>query len=111
MSKLQSTNPSSAYKVIDEVEVSTLEEVKAKVARAHSAKKTWRELGVAGRIELLRKVSAAFADNKERFAKLEAEEMGMPIKEALEDFDFGLDYLNSYLDTGEDTKCLKSLTE
>lgn len=102
MNLLKSTNPSSAYKVIDEVETSTLDEVNAKVTKAHSAKKDWREIGVVGRIELLRKVSAKFAENKERFAKLEAEEMGMPIKEALEDFDFSLDYLNSYLDTGEE---------
>lgn len=107
MATLQITNPSNSYKVIGEVEISTLDEIKAKVAKAHSAKKTWRELGVTGRIELLHKVSAAFAENKEHFAKLEAEEMGMPIKEALEDFDFGLDYFNSYLDTGEEH--LKSL--
>lgn len=101
MSKIQSINPST-NQTIDELEASTPEEIKAKVNSAHAAKKAWRELGVAGRIELLRKVSVKFAENKERFAKLEAEEMGMPIKEALEDFDFGLDYLNSYLDTGEE---------
>ena len=106
MSKIQSINPST-NQAIDELEASTPEDIKAKAKAAHAAKKAWRELGVAGRIELLRKVSAKFAENKERFAKLEAEEMGMPIKEALEDFDFGLDYLNSYLDTGE--KHLKSV--
>lgn len=102
MNKLQSTNPSAGYKVIGEVEVSSAEDIKTKIKKAHSAKRAWQELGVSGRVELLRKVSAKFAENKERFAKLEAEEMGMPIKEALEDFDFGLDYLNSYLDTGEE---------
>lgn len=102
MSKLQSTNPSSAYKVIDAVEVSSVDDVKTKVAKAHSAKKAWRELGITGRVELMRKVSTIFAENKDRFARLEAEEMGMPVKEALEDFDFGLDYLNSYLDKGEE---------
>lgn len=102
MSKLQSTNPSGGYKVIGEVETSSLEEIKTKVTKAHTAKKAWRELDVAGRVELLRKVSAKFADNKERFAKLEAEEMGMPIKEALEDFDYGLEYFDSYLDKGEE---------
>lgn len=101
MSKVVSTNPST-YKSVGEVDASTLDDIQAKVKAAHAAKKAWRELGVAGRVELLRKVSAKFAENKERFAKLEAEEMGMPIKEALEDFDFGLDYLNSYLDTGEE---------
>lgn len=101
MSKVVSTNPST-YKPVGEVDASTLDDIQTKVKAAHASKKIWRELGVAGRVELLRKVSAKFAENKERFAKLEAEEMGMPIKEALEDFDFGLDYLNSYLDTGEE---------
>jgi succinate-semialdehyde dehydrogenase/glutarate-semialdehyde dehydrogenase len=102
MSKLTSTNPSKNYQSIGEVEVSTPDDVRAAVAMAHGAKKAWRDLGVAGRVELLRKVSAKFAENKERLSELEAEEMGMPVKEAYEDTDFGLDYLNSYLDKGED---------
>jgi succinate-semialdehyde dehydrogenase/glutarate-semialdehyde dehydrogenase len=101
MSKVVSTNPST-YQTVGEIVASTTEEIKAKVDAAHSAKNAWRELDVTGRVELLRKVSAKFTENKERFAKLEAEEMGMPIKEALEDFDFSLDYLNSYLDTAEE---------
>lgn len=96
-----STNPSKNYAKIGEVDVSSLGEIKAKVDKAHNAKQSWRELGTAGRVKLLRKVSEKFAESKERFAKLEAEEMGMPIKEALEDFDFGLEYFNSYLNTGE----------
>lgn len=102
MSKLTSTNPSRNYQAVGEVETSTPDEVKAKVDKARSAKKEWGGLGVAGRVELMRKVSEKFAENKERFAKLEAEEMGMPVKEALEDFDFGLDYLNSYIDKAEE---------
>ena len=100
--KLVSTNPSKNYQAIDEVEVSTPEDVMAKVASAHAAKKDWRELGVAGRIELLRKVSVVFAANSERFAKLQSEEMGMPIKESLEDIAGALEYFDSYLDTGEE---------
>ncbi len=99
---LSSTNPSRGYEKIGEVEVSTLEEIVVKVASAHTAKDAWRALGVAGCIALLRKVSEKFAENKERFARLEAEEMGMPISEALPDFDGSLAYFNSYLDTGEE---------
>ena len=102
MNTLVSTNPSKNYQASGEVEVSTSEDVVVKVAAAHKAKQAWRELGVSGRVELLRKVSAKFAENRERLSQLEAEEMGMPIKEALEDTDFGLDYFNSYLDTGEE---------
>jgi acyl-CoA reductase-like NAD-dependent aldehyde dehydrogenase len=98
--KLSSRNPSKSYEVVGEVEISTPEEIQAKVANAHVAKKAWRDLGVNGRIELLRKVSAKFAEAKERIARLEAEEMGMPLKEAMDDMDYNLEYLNSYLDKG-----------
>ncbi len=100
--RLSSTNPSKAYEVIGKVDTSTPEDINAKVAKAHSAKKKWRDMRIVGRIELLCKVSAKFAENKERFAQLEAQEMGMPIKEALEDFEFSLEYLDSYLDKGKE---------
>lgn len=101
MNKLISINPSN-YQPIGEVEISTPEDIKAKVTAAHKAKNAWRKLGVTGRIELLRKVSAKFAENKEKLAKLQAEEMGMPIKEGADDIDFSLEYLNSYLDKAEE---------
>jgi len=55
-----------------------------------------------GRIELLRKVSSKFAENKQKFGELEHAKMGMPLKEVFDDFDFSLDYFNSYLDTAEE---------
>lgn len=99
--KLTSTNPSRKYEIIGEVAVSTEQEIKDKVAAAHKAKKMWRDMGTAARVELLRKVGKRFEDNAERFAALEAQEMGMPIKEAREDFVYSLEYWNSYLDTAE----------
>lgn len=101
MPKLISINPSN-YQEIGSVEVSTVEEIAAKVAAAHKAKQAWRELGVKGRVELLRKVSQKFAENKDRFARLETQEMGMPLKEVFDDFDFGMEYFNSYLDSAEE---------
>jgi succinate-semialdehyde dehydrogenase/glutarate-semialdehyde dehydrogenase len=99
--KLSSTNPSKAYKVIGDIETSTQEDVRTKVKLAHDAEKDWQALGVGKRAELLQKVSSDFGNVRERLAKLIAEEMGMPIKEAREDVEFGLEYLNSYLETAE----------
>lgn len=96
--KLISLNPSRNYQAIGEAEISTAEEVAAKVALAHNAKQSWQSLGVEGRAELLRKVGRRFADNRERFVKLETEEMGMAIKEAQMDFNMTLGFWNSYLD-------------
>lgn len=98
---MNTINPST-NEVIEEVADSTKDEVRQKVQLAHKAKQSWRESGVEGRIELLREVSKKFEENKQKLAELQAEEMGMPIKEAVEDIEFGLEYFNSYLDTGEE---------
>lgn len=102
MSKLISTNPSRDYQPIGAVEISTPQEITAKVAAARSAQKAWNDLGVTGRIDRLRTLAEAFTEYKERFACLQAEEAGMPIEEARSDFDASLAYFNSYLDTGEE---------
>jgi acyl-CoA reductase-like NAD-dependent aldehyde dehydrogenase len=99
--QLISTNPSKNYEKIGEVEVSTAEEVRAKVAAGHQAKGMWRDLGVAGRVELLRKVGERLKQNADRITQLEAAEMGMCLKETREDIELGLEYWNYYLDNAE----------
>lgn len=51
---LISTNPSRGYEVLGEVEVSSEEDVAAKVAAARVAQKDWAALGVEGRIEKMK---------------------------------------------------------
>lgn len=99
MSKLVSTNPSKNYEVIGEVDITAEQEVVEKVAKAHKSKKAWRLLGVSKRVELMKKIVQEFEDVKEDLAKLEAAEMGMPIVQAREDVEFGLEYLSSYADS------------
>jgi acyl-CoA reductase-like NAD-dependent aldehyde dehydrogenase len=100
--KLPSSNPSKAYKIIDVIEVSTAEDVQDAVKKAHTAKKSWGELGVSGRVELLRKVSLRFFESKDRICRLESEEMGMPLKEVFDDFDSSILYFESYLEMAEE---------
>ncbi|MBI4225087.1 MAG: aldehyde dehydrogenase [Candidatus Sungbacteria bacterium] len=100
MSKLQSINPSN-YEVLGTVDVSTEQEVKDKVALARNAQQEWARLGVGGRVSLLRKALQDFQDRKAEFALLESGEMGMPLNEALGDFDASLVYANWYLDNAE----------
>lgn len=102
VSTLVSTNPSRNYEPIGEVEVSSLKEVEDKVLKSSSAAKGWRKLGVSGRVNLLKKVGQGFEKDRERLAKLIAQEMGMPIKEARDDMEEGLEYLSSYLDGASD---------
>ncbi len=101
MNKLISTNPSRNYQQIGTVNESSDDDIKLAVAKAHTAKKNWRDIGVAKRIEYLRQVVKDFEANKDKIMSLQAEEMGMPLKETGEDFDFSMEYLNSYLDTAE----------
>ena len=54
MQKLRSINPSN-YQILGEVDVSTPGEIVQKVKLAHAAKAGWRNLGVSGRVKLLKK--------------------------------------------------------
>jgi acyl-CoA reductase-like NAD-dependent aldehyde dehydrogenase len=96
-----STNPSRGYDVIGRVDDSTVADVKTKVDAAHKAKKIWRDVGVVGRSELLRKIGKNLEQNADRIAALEAQEMGMPIKDARLGVAASLAFWNSYLDSAE----------
>ncbi|MBL8014597.1 MAG: aldehyde dehydrogenase [Candidatus Doudnabacteria bacterium] len=100
MAKIQSINPSN-YEVIDEVEVSTPQEIKDKVAKSHVARVAWRDIGLAKRIEHLRSALDEFVSRKEELAAIQAKEMGMPITEALSDVDGSASYFSWYLDNAE----------
>lgn len=106
--KLVSTNPSQGYNKIDSVDISTYKKIVSKVNKAHNAKKSWQKLGVDGRVKLLRKLSDKFVENSNKLAKLQSIEMGMPIRQARDDINFGIEYLISYLDKAN--KCLKPIT-
>lgn len=97
MNKLTSINPSN-YEVLGEVNYSTEDEIKEKVRNANAAKKAWKELGLEGRVEVLKKVSEKFSERKVELAKLAAKEMGMPISQSIEDVQNGINFFNWYLD-------------
>lgn len=101
MAKLISTNPAKNYAVLGEVEISTEEEIKNKVRQAQDAKQDWKELGVEGRVDLLKKVAEEIGKRKEEIAILATREIGMPISQSRYDVDGALDYFNWYLDNAE----------
>ncbi len=100
LNTLQSVNPSN-YQPLGEVEVSKPGEVWTKVQDARRAARQWAALGVAGRVEIMRQAVAEFAEQKDVFAVMESREMGMPISEALVDYDGVLQFANWYLDNAE----------
>lgn len=97
MAILTSINPSD-YQVLGTVPVSSLKEIKDKVAYAKKAQKKWYVIGLEKRIALLRKVCGAFKKQKEKLARIQSEEMGMLLSDALVDVDDSLRYAQWYLD-------------
>ena len=101
MDNIISTNPGKCYEVIGELAISSKEEVKSKVDQAKKAGKSWNELGVAGRVALLRKLILKIQENKEKLASIATEEMGMPIGSSRNDVDDAMRYFSWYLDNAE----------
>lgn len=93
--KLSSINPSN-NQVLGEVEVTSEAEIKRLVARAHTAKKTWQDLGIDGRNQVLNKFYSLIEDHSEELSVLQASEMGMPISDTKIDIEDGVSYLRWY---------------
>lgn len=100
MTKIISTNPSTG-EVLGKVEVTSKEEITAKVNKAREALSDWKELGVQGRVKALRKVVEGYDKRKDEFAELTSKEMGMPISQSVHDVGGAIDYFNWYLDNAE----------
>lgn len=100
MRKLISTNPAKGNKVIGWVPVSSVGEVRQKVAMARRAAGHWKELGVAKRTELVRPIFQAFLKQREKLALLITKEIGKPIRESFEDIVFGKDYFDWFVENG-----------
>lgn len=100
MSKIVSTNPAKNYKVIGSVDVSSTKEIQKKVHFAQKARISWKELGVAKRIQLLWPIYREFVKEKNKLALLITREIGKPIKESLDDLDWDLSYFKFFLENG-----------
>lgn len=101
MGKLVSTNPAKNYEVVGEIEVSTADEVSAKVAAARQARQSWKEFGSRKRIELLRPLRDELARRQEELAQIISAEMGKPIKQARDETGGAPDEFQWYLDNAE----------
>ncbi len=104
MTSIDSTNPSRNYTLIDSVEVTTEREIIEKVEKAQIAFKKWAYITISERVSLLRTVYEKCRAQKEILAQSVASEMGMPIRLARDEVQYGLNYFLWYLDNAE--KCL-----
>lgn len=95
--KLTSINPSN-NKILGELEITSDAEVAKIVQLAHGAKESWKDLGIEGRNVLLRKFYDLLEKHSDELARIQSEEMGMPLAEAKIDLEGSLEYLRWYSD-------------
>ncbi len=72
------------------------------VSKAKTAQETWGRTPVKERVSILRGLYDLFTAKKEFIAKSVAKEMGMPLRLARDDVQYGLNYFSWYLDHAED---------
>ncbi len=100
MRKLISINPAKNYKKLGSVTVSSLEEIKKKVALAKDVQREWKELGVRKRIELIKPIFLEFKRRSKELALLITKEIGKPIKESFDEVKFSEFYFKSFISDG-----------
>lgn len=100
MKRFKSMSPHD-FSVLGQVAISTSEEVGHTVAAARAAQPAWRALGVAGRVEVLRRFIKNWGDHADEFATLATREMGMPVTDSKADVADACAYLQWYCDNAE----------
>jgi acyl-CoA reductase-like NAD-dependent aldehyde dehydrogenase len=80
--KVVSVNPATG-ETLREFECASERDVQAAVARAHAAQPAWNDLGVRGRVAILREFQRLLHESKSEVAALITREAGKPMVEAL----------------------------
>ena len=80
--KVASVNPATG-EILSELECASASEVQAAVARAQTAQTAWGDLGVPGRIAVLREFLSGLLKRKSEIAEAITREAGKPVAEAL----------------------------
>jgi succinate-semialdehyde dehydrogenase/glutarate-semialdehyde dehydrogenase len=102
---ITSTNPGKNYEILGQVEASFEDEVVEKVKKAKQALAGWKDLGIDGRVELLRGITEEIKKRKEEIAQLVTKEMGRPIVYSRMEVDEALDYFHWYLNNTSKYLC------
>jgi succinate-semialdehyde dehydrogenase/glutarate-semialdehyde dehydrogenase len=71
------------------------------VIKSHDAFLLWKKKSLKDRREILEEIYESFQKKKEEIAKSVASEMGMPIKLARDEVQYGLNYFQWYLENAE----------
>ena len=74
--------------------------IEARIVKARAAFLNWRETDLATRTVLLRRVAEAFADDRDRLARIATEEMGKTLKSAVAEVEKSASAFRHYADHG-----------
>lgn len=100
MADLTSTNPADNYAPVGSVATSTEAEIAQVVKAANRAKTAWKELGVSGRVKLLKPICDEFQIRSQEIAKLISLETGKPLVESISEAERYTDQISWFLENG-----------
>lgn len=97
---IKSYNPANNT-LLGEVKSTTLEEIETIVNNSKQAFEEWGYLSLEERILYISELYNTIKSEKQQFAELLTNEMGMPISESLFDIDSGLEHIKYYIDNAK----------
>lgn len=100
MTKLISFNPANGS-VVGETEISTKANIDSAITKAKKAFSSWKNTPISKRTEYFIKLKKLLLDHKLELAELTTHEMGKPIKQALDDIDSEITFIDWYIDNAE----------
>lgn len=99
---LLSYNPHD-QSVVGETPQSTPKDIENAVNKAKKAFLTWRKTPISKRTAYFKKFRSLLVDHKEELATLITKEMGKPIKQARDEVDFELGFIDWYIENAQKT--------
>ncbi|GAB0174908.1 MAG: succinate-semialdehyde dehydrogenase [Candidatus Altimarinota bacterium] len=100
MTHIVSYNPSNNA-ILGKVAITAQPQIEDITLEAHDAFLLWKKTPLKKRVDFLREAYGLFLSRKEELAQSVASEMGMPIKLARDEVQYGLNYFIWYLDNAE----------
>ena len=101
MSNYAVVNPATGERVKEYPEI-TDDELKAAIAKADEAHRSWSQRSIGERASLVQKVADLHLERREALAEIIVREMGKPMEQALAEVDFCGDIYGYYVDNAED---------
>jgi succinate-semialdehyde dehydrogenase/glutarate-semialdehyde dehydrogenase len=97
--KYQVTDPSTG-EVVDQFAHATDAEIESALAASHDAFASWKDVPIADRAVVVKKVAALFAERADELAAIAEQEMGKPTSEGVEEAEYCQSIFDYFADEG-----------